>query len=154
MKSIKRTMQFGALAIIAGAAVYQCSAVNIGGEDDRRSTVSVAGRGNEEGNGSLVRVGGLSVLGGNGQVVGYEGKKSRVCKTGASDADYENRTGKRRSKSYFRDSMNQEYNDCKNDRLNELGNQPAENNQSRKRGRTENANDNRRTKRMKLSDNQ
>jgi hypothetical protein len=137
MKSIKRTMQFGALAIIAGAAVYQCSAVNVGGEDDRRSTVSVFGRGNQDEDGSLVRVGGLKVLGGNGEVVGYEGKKSRVCETGRSDARHN------RTKSYFRESNNAEYERCKNDELDRMN---AQGNQPTKRGRT--ASQNRRTRTM------
>lgn len=129
MKSIKRTMQYGALAVIAGVLTYQASAnlLNIGGEDDRGSTVSVFGRGNEDSSGSVARVGGLSVLGGDGHIVDYERKKSRVCEKGRSDARHN------RTKSYFRGSNQDEYERCKAD---EQAKMQREGKQPTKRGRT------------------
>lgn len=140
MKSIKKTMYYGVLAVIAGVITYQLSAglLNIGGED-RDSTVSVLSSSNENTSGSVARVGGLSVLGGDGNVVGYEGKKSRVCKTGRSDARHN------RTKSYFRGSNQDEYERCKADeqeKMKQEGKQPT------KRGRTAASNETRRTKRM------
>lgn len=128
MKSIKKTMQYGALAVIAGVMTYQASAglLNIGGEDDRGSTVSVFGRGNEDTSGSVARVGGLTVLGGDGNVVGYEGKKSRVCEKGRADARHN------RTKSYFRESNQAEYDRCKAD---EQAQMKAEGKQPKKRGK-------------------
>lgn len=145
MKSIKKTMQYGALAIIAGVMTYQASAslLNIGGEDDRGSTVSVLGRGNENESGSVVRVGGLKVLGGDGEVVGYEGKKSRVCEKGRSDARHN------RTKSYFRESNQAEYDRCKAE---EQAAMKKEGKQPKKRGRT--TSESRRAKKTKTTANE
>jgi hypothetical protein len=144
MKSIKKAMQYGALAIVAGVITYQASAnlLNIGGEDDK-SGVSVLSRRNDDNGGSLVRVGGLSV-GGDQGVVGYERKTDRACDKGRYDARHN------RNKSYFRGKNQDEYDSCKADEQSKMN---AEGKQPKKRGRTTNSGESRRTKRMK-TDNQ
>lgn len=139
MKSVKNTMQYGVLAVIAGVITYQATAglLNIGGQDDRGSAISVLGSGSGDNSGSVARVGGLSVLGGDG-VVSYEGKKSRVCDKARSDA----RHG--RTKSYFRQTNQAEYDRCMADEqaaMKKKGEKPA------KRSRT--TAEERRAKRMR-----
>lgn len=143
MKSIKKTMQYGAFAVICGVVTYQAFAglLNIGGQDDRGSAISVLGSGTEDESGSVVRVGGLKVLSGEGEVVGFEGKKSRVCEKGRADARHN------RTKSYFRGSNQAEYDRCKADeqaRMKQEGKKPSR----RSRSTTES----RRTKRVRTEE--
>ena len=153
-KSIKKTIQYSIVAVVVGVVSYQAFALNVGGEDDRGSTVSIFGRRTDnDDDGSLVRVGGLKVLGGNGEVVGYESKKSRVCEKGRYDA----RHG--RTRSYFRQSNQDEYESCKADEkstMKQEGEKPQKRRRSSfferrrdKRSRSDEESEGRRSKKMR-----